>query len=120
MNRYITYILAVLFVVVPGVSQAQVQDTCIDLQFNLQKGSIDSATNGEVSILQDFLQSSGYLRKLNKDESAGYFGNDTRKAVKKFQKANGIKKSGIVNSATRAKIKEISCVAPPPPPPPGP
>src|ERR1035437_2639025 len=39
----------------------------------------------------------------------GFFGSATLKAVKNFQRANGISPTGYVATYTRAKIKEIDC-----------
>jgi hypothetical protein len=46
------------------------ESECVQLQNNLKYKSRDAATNGEVSTLQDFLQSEGYLNS----EPTGYFG----------------------------------------------
>lgn len=64
----------------------------------------DANTNGEVSMLQDFLQSKGYLNS----EPTGYFGLMTQAAVKKLQSASGIDPTGYVGPLTRAKIS-ASC-----------
>jgi peptidoglycan hydrolase-like protein with peptidoglycan-binding domain len=80
--------------------------TCVALSsINLRYQSRDSNTNGEVSTLQDFLQSKGYLNS----EPTGYFGLLTLNAVKSFQRANGIDPTGYVGPLTRAKIKAVSC-----------
>ncbi len=78
---------------------------CIALSNNLSYRSRDSYTNGEVSALQDFLQSKGYLNS----EPTGYFGLLTLQAVKKFQMANGIAPAeGFVGPATRSKLSIVS------------
>lgn len=79
--------------------------TCIDLKNSLYYGSKDANTNGEVTILQDFLQSNGYL-SVN---PTGFYGLMTVSSVKKFQAANGISQAGFVGVGTKAKIKELSC-----------
>lgn len=91
--------------VVGDVNPDGATSACIDLQYNLKYRSTDAKTNGEVSLLQDFLQTQGYLNS----EPTGYFGRLTEGAVKSFQAANGILDSGYVGPITRAKIKEISC-----------
>lgn len=78
---------------------------CIDLKNNLRYRSRDANTNGEVSVLQDFLALRGYFDH----EPTGYFGVLTLKAVKQFQKENGISPTGFVGPITRAKIKALSC-----------
>ncbi len=70
--------------------------------------SRDSNSNGEVSILQDFLQSKGYLNS----EPTGYFGLLTFQAVKSFQTANGLTADGSVGPITRAKINALMCGGP--------
>lgn len=79
--------------------------SCVELTNNLTYRSRDTLTNGEVSVLQDFLQSKGYLNS----EPSGFFGILTLGAVKKFQSNNGISPTGFVGSITRAKIKSLSC-----------
>jgi len=77
---------------------------CPSLQNNLRYQSRDAYTNGEVSTLQDFLQSQGYLNS----EPTGYFGLLTFQAVKNFQNANGISPTGYVGPITRAKIASMN------------
>lgn len=80
--------------------------TCIDLQSNgLRYRANDAGTNGEVSVLQDFLISTGLL----KTESTGFFGLGTFSAVKQFQKKQGLSPTGYVGALTKVKIKEQSC-----------
>jgi peptidoglycan hydrolase-like protein with peptidoglycan-binding domain len=75
--------------------------TCVTLTKPLSKGS----ENNEVLMLQQFLADGGYLVvKPN-----GYFGENTKKAVVSFQKAQKILGTGAVGQVTRAKIKEVSC-----------
>lgn len=89
----------------PGSSQAQ----CLTLtNTNLRLRARDVATNGEVSLLQGFLQDQGLLSA----DPTGYFGTVTLAAVNAFQTRNGITPaSGYVGVLTRAKIQEISCGA---------
>ena len=63
------------------------------------------ATNGEVSALQDFLQSRGYLNS----EPTGFFGLLTQKAVMSFQTANGFSPTGYVGPLTKGAIQRITC-----------
>lgn len=86
------------------------QTTCIDLQHNMSYRSRDSRADGEVSDIQDFLNTNGYLSV----EPTGYFGLTTVAAVKKFQSAIGIGSKGTpgyggIGPKSRAKIKEITC-----------
>src|SRR3989344_3190609 len=116
MKKYILSSFAVLvlgLLIIPSFSFAQVGDVdpnpiasdCIALQNNLRYRDRDINKNGEVSTLQDFLQSKGYLNS----EPTGYFGLLTFKAVKDFQKANDISPTGYVGPITRAKIKALTC-----------
>lgn len=86
------------------------QTTCVDLQYNMGYRSRDAKTNGEVSDLQDFLISQGYLS----GDPTGYFGTATLAAVKKFQSAVGLGSAGVpgyggVGPKTRANIKNMTC-----------
>ena len=92
-------------VVVDDVDPNPDASACVALNNNLRYRSRDTNTKGEVSTLQDFLQSQGYLNS----EPTGFFGLMTLKAVKDFQSANGIAPTGVVGPITRAKIKVISC-----------
>src|SRR3989344_5578978 len=112
MKKY--FISLVLFgLLVPLSSFALVEDvdpnpntsSCVSLNNNLRYQSRDINTNGEVSTLQDFLQSKGYLNS----EPTGYFGLLTIKASKAFQAANGINGDGYVGPITRAKISAMTC-----------
>jgi peptidoglycan hydrolase-like protein with peptidoglycan-binding domain len=78
---------------------------CLDLTYNMKLRSRDATTNNEVSDLQDFLNTKGYLAS----EPTGYFGQGTLVAVKKFQAESGLTPSGTVSAYTRAKIKSITC-----------
>jgi len=79
--------------------------TCTSLKSTLRTGSRNTRTNTEVTKLQDFLNSQGYL----KTEATGYFGSMTEKAVRDFQAKEGIQVIGIVGPMTRLKINTISC-----------
>ena len=112
MKKYLGILFFILFVfsfvLSPNLSYAQTGDIdpnpttedCISIENNLRYRDRDATKNGEVSLLQDFLQSKGYLNS----EPTGYFGILTFKAVKDFQRDNGINPTGYVGSITRAKI----------------
>ena len=111
------YVVAgfVALVFLPSLSSAQaVADidtsgtaSCAIISVNLRYLSRDSSTGGAVSVLQDFLNSKGYLSS----QPTGFFGSMTRTAVIAFQTANGISATpaGFVGQATRAKIQAIDC-----------
>src|SRR3989344_1941230 len=115
MKKYIISILLLLGVLVPVSLFAQTNtdidldgpaSSCVSLQSSsLRYKSRDINTNGEVSTLQDFLQSENYLNS----EPTGYFGLLTLKAVKDFQSANSINPTGYVGPITRAKISTLTC-----------
>ncbi len=80
--------------------------SCVALRNSLRVGSSDAGTNVEVTKLQKFLQSKGYMTI----SPTGYFGTVTSKAVKSFQSNENIPALGIVGPATRARIYAITCV----------
>jgi hypothetical protein len=55
--------------------------------------------------LQNALTEAGFL----KGEATGYFGVNTLKAVKKYQKANSINPTGFVGEKTRAALRSQFC-----------
>lgn len=80
--------------------------TCIDLKSSmLRYRSNDAITNGEVSLLQDFLVANSLL----KSTVTGYFGLATFAAVKQYQRSLGISPTGYVGPLTKVKIYEQSC-----------
>ncbi len=83
-------------------------ESCLSIPMTLSYQSRDVSTNGFVTKLQDFLHTTNYLTTA----STGFFGAGTFKAVKAFQGANGISKTGSVGPNTRAKILQISCAMP--------
>lgn len=86
------------------VSESEIS-MCTVLTKAMNLGSRDIRTEGQVTDLQIFLQTRGYLES----DPTGYFGAMTLSAVRSFQRANGITPNGNVGPATRAKIKALSC-----------
>ncbi len=82
-------------------------NSCAIITSNLRYLSRDANGSTDVSILQDFLSTRGYL----KSQPTGFFGSATRRAVIAFQNDNGLRATppGYVGPGTRAKIKEIDC-----------
>lgn len=76
------------------------------LSANMQIGSRDAATAGDVSKLQAFL----YSRKYLPTPPTGYFGTATEAAVASYQAAVGISVTGTVGPLTRANILASACV----------
>jgi peptidoglycan hydrolase-like protein with peptidoglycan-binding domain len=89
----------------PGDVDTQAVSSCVNLTTDLRYRMKDSASNDDISLLQDFLQSRGFLRS----EPTGYLGLLTVEAVKMFQKRAGFSPTGFVGPLTRAKIKAITC-----------
>ena len=92
------------FLQAPDPDPNPTESDCVSITNNLRYRARDANTNGEVSTLQDFLQSKGYLNS----EPTGYFGLLTFKAVKDFQKDNNISPTGYVGPVTRAKIQTLT------------
>lgn len=114
MKKLLITNLIVLSISIPYISSAQSVDvdtsndaSCAIITTNLRYGSTDIKTGGSVSVLQDFLNTNGYLTS----QPTGFFGSMTRSAVRAFQNANNIPANppGFVGSLTRAKIQEIDC-----------
>ncbi len=78
---------------------------CIDLKNNLRIRLSDSETGGEITKLQKSLIKLGYLNII----PTGYFGSKTQRAVKEFQKKQGIVSTGFVGTITREEISRLTC-----------
>ena len=98
--------LFLILLVLPSVSFGQTSQNCLDLATNIRQGQRDSNSKNEVASLQVFLKNKGYL-SVN---ATGFFGLQTLKAVKSFQKANNISQTGFVGPLTREAIKTLTCV----------
>lgn len=112
MKKYIGVLLAIGFLIAPGLSFAQLTDVdpngntqCAVIGQNLRYGMRDTANSKDVAVFQDFLSANGYLNVT----PTGFFGILTLRAATAFQSANGISPTGFVGTYTRAKIKEIGC-----------
>lgn len=119
--------------VLDNVQSVTYETGCLLLKNNIRYGTTDRTTEGEVSNLQQFLKGEKYLS----GNTTGFFGTNTRNAVKVFQKkvipvvresdidttivpsaserriltATGFRLSntGLVGKYTRAKIAYITC-----------
>ena len=112
MKKYLVIAMFIATLGMPAFSFAQQTDAnapgnnnCAVLNQNLYFGAHDSSSNSDVFMLQDFLNSNGYL----KASPNGFFGRQTWAGVKKFQSDNGITPTGNVGPFTRAKIQQIDC-----------
>ena len=114
MKKYVTFIISIL-VLFPVFSFSQTTgasallgkvSSCSVASVDLSFLSRDAQTNGAVSVLQTFLNKSGFLQA----SPTGYFGSMTKAAVVAFQKANDISPvSGFVGPKTRAKMQTLGC-----------
>jgi len=84
----------------PLISSVSVDPATI-AEVDLQPG----ARNPHVKKVQEVLKALGYLPSDTK--TTGYFGPQTRKAIKNFQRAQGLAATGFFNSTTRAALKKV-------------
>lgn len=109
--KKITYTtILTLVLLIPGLTSASAS-SCLQFKYSPSFGSDNSNTNGEVSMIQQFLKDRSYFS----GSVDGLFNIDTAIALVKFQKANGIPLdvnpfiSAVVGPKTKAKIIEITC-----------
>ncbi len=89
-----------------NLSDGDTSDECVSLQTSLLKfGSRDVYTNGDVTVLQDFLISKGMLS----GQTTGYYGKLTVAAVKAYQKSVGVSPTGNVGPLTKSVITSETC-----------
>lgn len=77
---------------------------CTALTAYLRLGSSDAYTDGQVSVLQQFLNRTGYLNGVS-----GYFDSGTYGAVLNYQRTHGVPATGTVGPLTRASINQQEC-----------
>ena len=81
-------------------------DVCINMQTQILRfRANDSSTNGEVSLLQDFLIDKGYLT----GSPTGFYGRLTVNAVKSYQREVGVSPTGNVGPLTKSFIIKETC-----------
>ncbi|MDD4477322.1 MAG: peptidoglycan-binding protein [Patescibacteria group bacterium] len=78
------------------------------LPLEIVKNLNPGAKGEEVKKLQDKLKEMKYLSK--KIKSTGYFGSETKEAVKQFQKSVGIYPNGIVGPRTRKALSNLEFI----------
>ena len=112
LSKYVAVFLTAIVLVSPVVSFAQQSDVdplgnsvCVNISHPLRYGVRDTGDSNDVSMLQDFLNSNGYLSV----SSSGFFGKSTLRAVKTFQLRNGLVSTGYVGPLTIGKIHDIDC-----------
>ncbi|MEK7136259.1 MAG: peptidoglycan-binding protein [Patescibacteria group bacterium] len=82
---------------------------CTDIDRNLSFGMVDYSDNEPIKTLQLFLKASG---DYTYPRATGFFGNETMRAVTRFQTRAGVLPAGgygVAEATTRDRIKEISC-----------
>ncbi len=104
MNKLI-FILLSFFVFHFASAQNSIANGCLDLNSNIRQGMKDTTSSDGIYALQSFLRINNYMTV----NPTGYFGVQTLKGVKVFQKAHKITATGFVGPLTRAEIKKISC-----------
>jgi peptidoglycan hydrolase-like protein with peptidoglycan-binding domain len=87
-----------------GYSAPSYNSSCLSLTRYLSLGSSDGYTGGEVTMLQQFFNRTGYLSGVS-----GYFDNGTVGAVINWQRDHGISATGTVGPVTRASLNQQSC-----------
>lgn len=82
--------------------------SCVLISTNVSYKNRKNNNKDDVILLQDFLNSNGYLEA---DSVTGFFGKITEKAVARFQADNGLvaRPEGYVGPGTRTKIQARSC-----------
>lgn len=78
--------------------------TCISLTNYLSLGSVDSGNGGQVTMLQQFLNQTGYLSGVS-----GFYNQGTYGAVVNYQREHNIPQTGTVGPVTRIAINQQSC-----------
>jgi hypothetical protein len=107
------FLASVMLVSAPSLVSAQTYNnqygysnssSCISLTRYLSLGSSDSLNSGQVTMVQQFLNTTGYLRGVTGNFDQGTFG-----AVVNYQREHGISTTGTVGPRTRAAINAQSC-----------
>ena len=106
MKKYPYFFFFVFIFIVAGFKVVSAQSNCTILNNNLGYGSTNSNSGSQVTMLQNFLYSNGYLSVA----PTGRYGDMTISAVKKFQTTQGISAIGVVGPATRAAVQKVSCL----------
>ncbi len=102
------YIVLICIFSVVNFTNAQVENSCLVLVKNLTTGS----KGNDVANLQRFLISKGFNipALTERSAAAGFFGEETKKAVTEYQRSVSVSSTGFVGPQTRGKIK-LSCEA---------
>lgn len=106
MKKFITtlLILSAVVIILPNEIQAQTVSKCINITKRLAWGAKEPAYAGQVYALQRFLISQGYDTQVT-----GYFGSQTDKALRAYQRKNNLPTVGYTEEKTRAFINSRIC-----------
>lgn len=88
------------------LTQDSQPEICLYINNNLRLGDKDESTGGAVTVLQNYLYSTGDYPRIGE----GFFGWGTFYAVAKFQRSNNLPATGYFGPLTRAKITESVCL----------
>lgn len=105
--KKLTFLLLSFFVFNVASAQSSVVAECLKLNSNIRQGMKDSNASNSVYTLQSFLKTNNYITV----NPTGYFGAQTLKGVKAFQKAQNISTTGMVGPLTRSAIEKMSCIS---------
>ena len=99
--------LGALLLVAPHAQAQTTSPVCPQFVYNMRVGSLDSTTNGQVSLLQNSLVTAGVFNKENL--GTGRFGPITLSAVIAFQRSRGLPTTGYVGPLTRQALGRLNC-----------
>ncbi len=105
--KKLIFLLLSFFVFNVTSAQGSTVTECLKINSNIRQGMKDSNTSSRVFTLQSFLKVNNYMTV----NATGYFGAQTLKGVKAFQKAHNISTTGMVGPLTRSAIEKISCIS---------
>lgn len=107
-RRNTLYFFVLIFSFIVFSPKVFAATNCTILTKNLVYGATNSTSDNQVTALQNFLHSKGYLAS----SPTGRFGSLTTTAVKKFQQSQSISSVGSVGPITRVAIQKMSCSYP--------
>src|SRR5438067_1267799 len=79
---------------------------CVTLTYNFGYGYQDISSGGDITMLQQFLASQGYMTS---SLATGYFGNITLNALQRYQREHNLPVTGRMDDATRVAIQNQTC-----------
>ncbi len=91
--------LFALGVMAPTATMAAEKDAKAEMKMDKKAMKAKAAPDPAVSALQEALNKNGAKLKVD-----GLMGGKTKAALKKYQKANGLKVTGMADAATKAKL----------------